>query len=191
MFCVSAQCFFARLLEQLYNNHLPTLDEVVFTPGSSVATIKVRPCRASHEVRGSEPIKTQELVELVTHLEAVASRLAQGPDRSAPWSAAEWHEHTRGLLGEPQDWAEQPASAREGFEALAAAEAGAPQDEAQRGRLAHVTDRLLAAVKAALRNCQQQAGSLEMLRDSVHRVADLLTDRESSVEPQLKKRNKE
>ncbi len=30
------------LLEQLYSNHLPTLDEVFFSPGSSVATIKVR-----------------------------------------------------------------------------------------------------------------------------------------------------
>jgi hypothetical protein len=29
------------LLEQLYNNHLPTLDEVVFSPGSCVATIRV------------------------------------------------------------------------------------------------------------------------------------------------------
>ncbi len=49
----------------------------------------------------------------------------------------------------------------------------------------------MAAVKTVLRDCQQQAGSLEMLRDSVHKVADLLADRESSVEPQLKKRNKE
>ncbi len=101
--------------------------------------IQVRPCRATNEVRGSELIKTHELVELVTHLEVVASRLAQRPDGSAPWSAAQWHERTRGLLGESQSWAEQPEASRDYFEALAQAEAGVAQSEGQRAKLARIT----------------------------------------------------
>jgi hypothetical protein len=144
----------------------------------------------TNESRGADSLKSQELAELVTHLEVVASRLAQRPDGGAPWSAAEWHERTRVLLGETRGWAEQPQGAREYYEALAQAEAGLMQSEVLRGKLARITDRLMAAVKTALRDCQQQAGSLEMLRDSVHKVADLLADRDSSVEPQLKKERK-
>jgi hypothetical protein len=150
----------------------------------------VRPCRVTNEVRGPEPIKTADLAELVAHLDLVASRLAQRPDCGTPWSAAEWHERTRALLGESKGWTEQPQGAREYFEALAQAEAGSLHGEVFRGKLVRITDRLMAAVKTALRDCQQQAVSLEMLRDSVHKVADLLADRETSVEPQLKKERK-
>ncbi len=175
------------LLEQLYRNGVATLDEVTFTTGSSVAMVKVRPCRSGGSVRLRELLKTQDLVELVQHMESMSSRLAGRRDNFPVWSSAEWYDKTQLLLGEVKPWSELSEAAHEPFDLLAAAECGASQDEAQLSRLACVTDRLLLAVKNAQRQWQTQSGSLEMLRGSLHKAIDLIADRELSVEPRQKK----